>query len=186
MIGDALAAGRRVEVDADVVVDVPVDGLDVRLREALAAHGRQSVRRVLREFVPDRLAVACCGRTGVDPARQAARVSAEERRRLVSLLKGLRIPVRRCRPLGEAMVTAGGVDTRDLDPRTLMSRRVTGLFFAGEVIDVDGDTGGFNLQAAFSTGWLAGRRAAEWVRRSESGIAHSVGAVSAGLRIPDP
>ena len=75
------------------------------------------------------------------------------------------------RPLDEAIVTAGGVDTRQVDPRTMASRLVDGLYFAGEVLDVQADTGGYNLQAAFSTGWLAGRSAAEWaieLRRSLS------------------
>ena len=57
-------------------------------------------------------------------------------------------------------ITAGGVDTRDVDPRTMASRKIEGLYFAGEVLDIQGDTGGFNLQAAFSTGWLAGESAA--------------------------
>ena len=64
------------------------------------------------------------------------------------------------RPLAEAMVTAGGVDTREVDPQSMASRLVGGLYFAGEVLDIDADTGGYNLQAAFSTGWVAGRSAA--------------------------
>ncbi len=64
------------------------------------------------------------------------------------------------RPLEEAIITAGGVDTREIDPRTMESRLVRGLYFAGEVLDLQADTGGYNLQAAFSTGWLAGRAAA--------------------------
>ena len=63
------------------------------------------------------------------------------------------------RPIDEAIVTAGGVDTKEVDPRTMQSRLVQGLYFAGEVLDLQADTGGFNLQAAFSTGWLAGRSA---------------------------
>jgi predicted flavoprotein YhiN len=65
------------------------------------------------------------------------------------------------RPFTEATITAGGVDTREVDPRTMASRLVEGLCFAGEVLDIDADTGGYNLQAAFSTGWLAGRSAAQ-------------------------
>jgi predicted flavoprotein YhiN len=76
-------------------------------------------------------------------------------------LKDFRLEVTGHRPFAEAIITAGGVDTRDVDPRTMASRLVEGLFFAGEVLDVDADTGGYNLQAAFSTGWLAGRSAAE-------------------------
>jgi predicted flavoprotein YhiN len=65
------------------------------------------------------------------------------------------------RPFTQAITTAGGVDIREVDPRSMASRLVEGLFFAGEVLDLDADTGGYNLQAAFSTGWLAGRAAAQ-------------------------
>jgi len=64
------------------------------------------------------------------------------------------------RPFSEAIITAGGVDTRKVDPRTMASRLVQGLYFAGEILDIDADTGGYNLQAAFSTGWVAGRSVA--------------------------
>ncbi len=86
-------------------------------------------------------------------------ITARERERLRGWLKDFRLEVTGGRP-DEAIVTAGGIDTREIDPRTMASRLVKGLYFAGEVIDVDADTGGYNLQAAFSTGWLAGRSAA--------------------------
>ena len=76
------------------------------------------------------------------------------------VLKDFCLEVTGHRPFAEAIITAGGVDTREVDPRTMASRLVEGLYFAGEVLDVDADTGGYNLQAAFSTGWLAGRSVA--------------------------
>jgi predicted flavoprotein YhiN len=75
-------------------------------------------------------------------------------------LKRFRLEVTGHRPFAEAIVTAGGVDTREINPRTMASRLVKGLYFCGEVLDLDADTGGYNLQAAFSTGWVAGRSAA--------------------------
>ena len=84
----------------------------------------------------------------------------EIRRKMISMLKSLPLTVLETKGYNEAMVTAGGVSTRELDPRTMGSRRNPGIYFAGEVIDIDGFTGGFNLQAAFSTGYLAGRSAA--------------------------
>jgi predicted flavoprotein YhiN len=77
-----------------------------------------------------------------------------------SWLKDFRFEIRGHRSFSQAIVTAGGVHTREVDPRSMESRKVAGLYFAGEVLDVDADTGGYNLQAAFSTGWLAGRSAA--------------------------
>ena len=85
----------------------------------------------------------------------------EQRARLVSVLKDLKVTVLRTRPVEEAIVTRGGVDTKQIDPRTMQSKLVSGLYFAGEVIDVDAYTGGFNLQIAFSTGHLAGMSAAQ-------------------------
>ncbi len=76
-------------------------------------------------------------------------------------LKDFRLDIIGHRGFNEAIVTAGGVDTKEVDPRTMASRLVKGLYFAGEVLDIDGDTGGYNLQAAFSTGFLAGQSAAQ-------------------------
>jgi hypothetical protein len=90
----------------------------------------------------------------------AHQVTAAERKRLRVWLKDFRLEVTGHRPFEEAIITAGGVDTREVDPRTMASRVIEGLYFTGEVLDVDGDTGGYNLQAAFSTGWVAGRSSA--------------------------
>ncbi|HBG22721.1 MAG TPA: aminoacetone oxidase family FAD-binding enzyme, partial [Peptococcaceae bacterium] len=82
------------------------------------------------------------------------------RRKLLQLLKSLEITITATRPINEAIVTAGGVDVKGINPKTMESKLVKGLYFAGEILDVDGYTGGFNLQAAFSTGYLAGKLAA--------------------------
>jgi hypothetical protein len=91
----------------------------------------------------------------------ACNISAKERRRLRAWLKDFRLEVTGCRPFAEAIITAGGVDTREIDPRTMQSRKTKGLFIAGELLDIQAETGGYNLQAAFSTGWLSGRSAAQ-------------------------
>jgi hypothetical protein len=96
----------------------------------------------------------------VDETTPANQVTAAQRAALVGALKDLRLTVLRPRPLEEAIVTSGGVELSEVDPRTMQSRLAPGLFFAGEVLDVDGPTGGYNLQAAFSTGYLAGISAA--------------------------
>ena len=86
--------------------------------------------------------------------------------RLLKWLKDFRLTINNHRPLDEAIVTAGGVDMNEINPETMESRIIKGLFFAGELLDIDADTGGYNLQAAFSTGWLAGRESAEQGARS--------------------
>jgi predicted Rossmann fold flavoprotein len=95
--------------------------------------------------------------TGISPDRVGHQITAQERKRLRTWLKDFRLEVTGHRTFTEAIVTAGGVDAKEVDPRTMASRLVKGLYFAGEVLDIDGDTGGYNLQAAFSTGWIAGR-----------------------------
>jgi len=102
----------------------------------------------------------CIDHAGLDPDRTASNITAKERGRLRVWLKNFRIDVIHHRPIDEAIITAGGVSTKEVNPRTMESRLVKGLYLAGEILDVQADTGGYNLQAAFSTGWLAGRSAA--------------------------
>ena len=104
--------------------------------------------------------------TGIPPDRPGNQIDAGERERLLSLLKSLRFNIKGPLPLSSAIVTAGGVSLKEIDPRTMASRLVPGLFFCGEVMDLDADTGGYNLQAAFSTGFVAGEEAAAFVRDS--------------------
>ncbi len=99
----------------------------------------------------------------VDGEKQAAQVSAAERGRIIAALKALPMHVTGTRGMNEAVITSGGVSVREIVPSTMMSKKVSGLFFAGEMIDVDAFTGGFNLQIAFSTGALAGDSAARYL-----------------------
>jgi len=98
--------------------------------------------------------------TGVPANRQGHDISSAERERLLGLLKCLRFNIKSPLPISSAMVTAGGVSLKEIDPRTMESKLVKGLYLCGEVIDLDADTGGYNLQAAFSTGYVAGENAA--------------------------
>ena len=97
---------------------------------------------------------------GVDHSKRGSQISQEERRRLVQALKGLRLTVTGALALEEAMVTGGGVSTKEIDPRTMESKVAPGIYFAGEMIDGSAASGGYNLQQAFSTGYLAGQSAA--------------------------
>ena len=94
--------------------------------------------------------------TGIDPERAVHDITREERLRLLHLLKAFPVTVSRKRPIDEAIVTAGGVSTKEINPRTMESKLMPGLYFAGEVLDLDAYTGGFNLQIAWSTGYTAG------------------------------
>ena len=102
-------------------------------------------------------------RSGVDPYRKCAQITKEERAALGNVIKHFTLTPRSFRPIDEAIVTSGGVSVAELSPKTMMSKKIGGLFFAGEVIDVDAYTGGYNLQIAFSTGHAAGEGAADFV-----------------------
>jgi len=157
---DALRLGQRVILSIDLKPALDERKLDARLLRDLDAHGKQQFRTLLKELLPRKLIPLCIDLTGIPPDKVAHQITAQERKRLRMWLKDFRLEVTGYRPFTEALITAGGVDTREVDPRTMASRLVEGLYFAGEVLDVDADTGGYNLQAAFSTGWAAGRSAA--------------------------
>ena len=100
-------------------------------------------------------------RSGIDPRVKVHSVTKTQRQALVCLLKAFPVEITGARPIAEAIVTTGGVSVRDVNPKTMASKRTPGLYFAGEVLDVDAYTGGFNLQIAWATGRLAGKSAAE-------------------------
>jgi len=115
---------------------------------------------MLKELLPLRLIMVFTEAAGIDPLKKCSQIRQEEREKIISWLKGFRLEVSGPRPIEEGMVTRGGVSLKQINPRTMESRLIKGLYFCGEMMDVDADTGGFNLQAAFSTGYLAGESAA--------------------------
>jgi len=119
--------------------------------------GKKFVRKLLAQELPAKVAEILCGLAGIGPDTTAAEFNADGRKGLSGLLTGLPLSVNGTESWKKAMVTRGGVSLKDIDPHTLESRIVKGLFFAGEVLDIDGPCGGFNLQWAFSSGFLAGQ-----------------------------
>ena len=158
---DALRQGQRVAFSIDLKPALDERKLDARLLRDLDARGKQQFQTLLKGLLPRKLIPVCVDLVGIPADKAAHQVTARERKRLRNWLKDFRLEVTGYRPFTEAIITAGGVNTREVDPRTMASRLVEGLYFAGEVLDVDADTGGYNLQAAFSTGWLAGHSAAQ-------------------------
>jgi len=161
--GDAVAAiqsGRKVSLSIDLKPALNEKKLDARLLRDFVSRNREPLDSILRGLLPRELVPVCIDHAGLDPDRTASNITAKERGRLRVWLKNFRIDVIHHRPIDEAIITAGGVSTKEVNPRTMESRLVKGLYLAGEILDVQADTGGYNLQAAFSTGWLAGRSAA--------------------------
>jgi predicted Rossmann fold flavoprotein len=134
--------------------------LDRRLVRDLRKFQRKQMKNALHELLPKALIPVVLRDAGVPEEVFADQLTKDRRRALVQTLKGLPMTVSGTRPLAEAIVTRGGVSLREVNPRTMESKITPGLYFAGEVLDIDGRTGGYNLQAAFSTGWLAGESAA--------------------------
>ncbi len=156
----ALSQGR-VELGIDFKPALTDEQLDLRLRRDLEQFRRRGYRNILKGLIPLRLRDPFVALTGIAADKPGHQITAEERQRLLAQLKDTRLTVVASRPLSEAIITAGGVDVSEIDPRTMASKLVRGLYFCGEVIDIDADSGGYNLQAAFSTGYLAGESAAE-------------------------
>ncbi len=135
--------------------------LDQRLLTDFGQNANKDFINCLSGLLPAKMIEPFVALTGINPRKKANAITKEERHRILAALKDFRIPLSSFRPIEEAIVTSGGVETKQIRPGTMESKLVDGLYFAGEVIDVDAYTGGFNLQIAFSTGYLAGKNAAE-------------------------
>ncbi len=159
----ALLGRGRLEMSINLKPALSLEKLDARLLRDLDRYGKRSYRNLLKGLLPQKMIDVVVARTGIGPEKPGHQITAEERGRLRELLHDFRLTIVDHRSIDEAIVTAGGVDTREVDPWTMASRLVKGLYFAGEVLDVQADTGGYNLQAAFSTGFVAGQAAARFV-----------------------
>ena len=159
---EALEEGP-VSISIDLKPALTVEELRARLQRDFDEFGKRGFRHLLAGLLPHKMVEPFLELTGIPPERPGHQIAAAERERLLSLLKCLRFNIRGALPLSSAIVTAGGVSLDEIDPRTMASRLVEGLFFCGEVMNLDADTGGYNLQAAFSTGFVAGRAAAAFL-----------------------
>ncbi len=152
----ALAEGKEVDLVIDLKPALSEEKLDARICRDFAEYSRKQLVNGLKDLLPQRLIPVVCDMAYLDEDKFVNQISREERQRLLQTLKHFVVPITSTRPIAEAIVTAGGVNVKEIDPKTMASKRVKGLYFAGEVMDVDGYTGGFNLQAAFSSGYAAG------------------------------
>ena len=135
--------------------------LDTRLLNDFKQNANKDFINSLSGLLPSKMIDPFISVTGIDARKKINAITKEERKAILSTLKDLRIPLSSFRSIEEAIVTSGGIEVKEISPKSMESKLVPGLFFAGEVIDVDAYTGGFNLQISFSTGYLAGKSAAE-------------------------
>jgi len=153
---DALNHKRKVAVSIDLKPALDDKKLDNRFLRDLDANGKKKFRNVFSDWLPAQLVPVFMEELKLDGEKECSQVSASERKAIRKLFKNWTLEITGHRPWEEAIVTAGGVATSEVSPKTMESKLITGLHFAGEVLDLDGETGGFNLQIAWSTGWVAG------------------------------
>jgi hypothetical protein len=157
---DALNNNQKVEIAVDLKPALDENKLEARISRDLASRAGETVDSLLRGLLPKEMVPVCLDSLKISPQRLSSSIGKPERIRLRRWLKEFRLRISGFRPFAEAIITAGGVDTKEIDPRTMQSRKTKGLYLAGELLDIQADTGGYNLQAAFSTGRLAGVSAA--------------------------
>ena len=156
-----LAEKNFVELEINLKPALTPEQLDARLLRDFDKFKRKTIKNSLVELLPSKLIPPVLDLSYLDENKKVDEITAAERRRLAEILRGLPLTITKTRPLDEAIVTSGGVSIKEIDPRTMQSKLVENLFIVGEVADVDGFTGGFNLQAAWSMGFVAGKFAAQ-------------------------
>ena len=130
--------------------------LDARILRDFEEIKNKQFKNSLDKLLPQKLIPVIIKKTNIDEEKRVNLIKKEERKKLVSLIKDFEVTISKFRPIEEAIITAGGISIKDINPKTMESKLVKNLFFAGEIIDVDAYTGGFNLQIAYSTGYVAG------------------------------
>lgn len=152
----ALQNNSKVEVTVDLKPALEEQKLDKRLQRDLNEHGKKQLINIFRGWLPSSMIPVFIELLELDPEKPCHQVSGKERKKIRHLLKNMRFEISHNRSFKEAIITAGGILTSEIRPKTMESKIVSGLYFAGELIDLDAETGGYNLQIAYSTGWLAG------------------------------
>jgi predicted Rossmann fold flavoprotein len=155
-IYDALQEKKRVYISIDFKPALSSEKLNLRLLREFKAFSRKNIKNLFKHLLPSKTIKGFLESAGIDIEKKTNQVSRAERLKLLSLLKDFRFGVLATRPIDEAIVTRGGVCTKEINPKTMESRVVKGLYVIGELLDVDATTGGYNLQAAFSTGYICG------------------------------
>lgn len=131
--------------------------LDLRVQKDFIEFTNRRFKNSLENLLPQKLIPVIIQKSGINPEKKVNEITKKERKEIVTLLKNFTITIEKFRPIEDAIVTAGGVSIKEINPSTMESKKVKGLYFAGEIIDVDAYTGGFNLQIAYSTGYTAGK-----------------------------
>ena len=153
---DELLKNHNIELNIDFKPALSEEKLDLRILRDFEESKNKQFKNSLDKLLPQKLIPIIINKTGINPEKKVNEITKEERKRLVKELKHFVIHIKSFRPIEEAIITSGGVNIKEINPKTMESKIINGLYFAGEIIDVDSYTGGFNLQIAYSTGYVAG------------------------------
>ena len=162
IVVDELQKKNKVEITIDLKPALDEQKLDNRLIRDLNEHGKKKFGNIFKNWLPSSMIPVFIELLEIDPEKECHQVTSAERKKIRFLLKNLRFNIAGHRSFKEAIITAGGIPTKEISPKTMESKLVKGLYFAGEVIDLDAETGGYNLQLAYSTGWVAGNSCMEF------------------------
>lgn len=161
---DLMDNNIKISASIDLVPHQNINEIERDVSNYIQNNPKKSISNVLKIKFPDRLIDYLMDILGIDPSYKANQLKAMQRKKIVSFLKSMKLEITGFESYEKAMITRGGISLKDIDPRAMSSKKIKGLFFAGEMIDINGDSGGYNLQAAFSTGFLAGNSAVQYIK----------------------
>ncbi len=154
---EELLRTHNIILKIDLKPALSIEKLDARILRDFSEEKNKQFKNSLDMLLPQKLIEPVIEKTKIDPQKQVNTVTKQERERLVQILKNFEMEIKDFRPIEEAIITSGGINIKEINPKTMESKIIKGLYFAGEIIDVDSYTGGFNLQIAYSTGYVAGK-----------------------------
>ena len=153
---EELLESRKIELSIDLKPALSEEKLDLRIRRDFEKYKNREFKNSLDDLLPQKMIRVIVEISKIDPEKKVNEITRDERIYLGELIKNLKLTISKFRPVEEAIVTSGGIDVKEINPKTMESKIIKNLYFAGEIIDVDAYTGGFNLQIAYSTGYTAG------------------------------
>ena len=161
----SLKEKKHVELSIDLKPALDHQTLDSRLIREFEQNSKTKIKTLMKKLVPNRMIPVLLNEIRINEDKLCHKINSDERKKLRNILKDFRFAISGNRPIDEAIITAGGVSLNEVNPKTMESKICPGLYFAGEILNLDADTGGYNLQIAFSTGWAAGKHANESLKQ---------------------
>ena len=153
---EELMQNKKIILEIDLKPALNEEKLDIRILRDFETQKNKQYKNSLDKLLPQKIIPTIIKQSKIDPHKQINTITKTERQNLIKTLKHLQLEIKKFRPIEEAIITSGGINIKEINPKTMESKKIQGLYFAGEIIDVDSYTGGFNLQIAYSTGYTAG------------------------------